>query len=154
VWRPLDHRIRAPWRQADYTQIARNFAREDPNPLHPRIDWRRDGTGLVEMEAPFLPWTAGMLDRLLGYREEYLRVLACLLEIGSLLLFAGLSRRLLPEEGAAIALGFYAVNPLLVYLATAMQPEPPMLFLSLLAMSLLARFDRDGGAGALLGAGA
>jgi len=81
VGRPLDHRIRAPWRQADYTQIARNFAREDPNLLHPRIDWRRDGPGLVEMEFPLVPWTAGMLDRLFGYREQYLRLLGTLLDL-------------------------------------------------------------------------
>jgi len=154
VWRPLDHRIRAPWRQADETQIARNFAREDPNILRPRIDWRRDGPGLVEMEFPLVPWTAGMLDRLLGYREEYLRVLSCLLEIGGLLLFAGLARRLLPPPGAAAAVGLYAVNPLLIYLATAMQPEPMMLFLSLVAMTLLARFDERGSAASLVLAGA
>jgi hypothetical protein len=154
VWRPLDHRMRAPWRQADYTQIARNFAREDPNLLHPRIDWRRDGPGLVEMEFPIVPWTAGMLDRLLGYREEYLRVLSCLLEIGGFLIFAGLARRLVPGPGACAAVGLYAVNPLLVYLATAMQPEPLMLFLSLAAMALLERFDRRGSGGSLVLAGA
>ncbi len=154
VWRPLDHRIRAPWRQADYTQIARNFAREDPNLFHPRVDWRRDGPGLVEMEFPLVPWTAGMLDRLLGYREQYLRMLSCLLEVGGLLLFAGLARRLLPMEAALAAAGFYAVNPLLVYLSTAMQPEPMMLFLSLVAMVLLERYDRDGAATTLLLAGA
>ena len=142
VGRPLDHRIRAPWRQADYTQIARNFAREDPDLLHPRIDWRRDGQGLVEMEFPLVPWTAGMLDRLFGYREQYLRLLSCLLEVGGLLLFAGLARRLLPGAGALAAVAFYAVNPLLVYLSTVMQPEPMMLFLSLLAMVLLERYAR------------
>jgi hypothetical protein len=154
VGRPLDHRIRAPWRQADYTQIARNFAREDPDLIHPRIDWRRDGPGLVEMEFPLVPWTAGMLDRLFGYREQYLRLLSCLFEVGGLLLFAGLARRLLPTAGALAAVGFYAVNPLLVYLSTAMQPEPMMLFLSLLAIVLLERYSREGKASALLLAGA
>jgi hypothetical protein len=38
VNRPLDHQMRAPWRQSDYTQLARNFWREDPNIFHPRID--------------------------------------------------------------------------------------------------------------------
>jgi len=27
VDRPLDHRMRAPWRQSDYTQLARNYWR-------------------------------------------------------------------------------------------------------------------------------
>ncbi len=38
VDRPLDHRMRAPWRQSDYTQLARNYWREDTNLFHPRID--------------------------------------------------------------------------------------------------------------------
>jgi hypothetical protein len=144
VNRPLDDRMRAPWRQSDYTQLARNYWREDANIFHPRIDWRRDGPGLVEMEFPLVPWTTGMLYRLFGYHEAILRALSAILEIGSLLLFAGLARRLLPEPGALAALAFYAFNPLLVYLSTAMQPEPLMLFFSLLSVVLIARWDRTG----------
>jgi hypothetical protein len=144
VDRPLDDRMRAPWRQSDYTQLARNFWREDPNILHPRIDWRRDGPGLVEAEFPLLPWTAGMLDRVLGYHEAILRVLSAVLSIGSLFLFAGLARRLLSPSAALAAVAFYAFNPLLVDLSTAMQPEPLMLFLCLLAMVFLARWERTG----------
>jgi hypothetical protein len=150
VNRPLDHRMRAPWRQSDCTQLARNYWREDPNLFHPRIDWRRDGPGLVEMEFPLVPWTAGMLYRLFGYHEEILRALSAILEIGGLLLFAGLARRLLPQPGALAAVAFYAVNPLLVYLSTAMQPEPLMLFFSLLAVVLIARWDRTGSTATLL----
>src|SRR4030042_684103 len=72
VARPLAHRMRAPWRQSDYTQLARNYWREDPNLFHPRIDWRRDGPGLVEMELPLVPWTAGMLYHVFGYHEGIL----------------------------------------------------------------------------------
>ena len=150
VNRPLDHRMRAPWRQSDYTQLARNYWREDANLFHPRIDWRRDGPGLVEMEFPLIPWTAGMLYRLLGYHEAFLRGLSAILEIGSLLLFVGLARRLLPEPGALAAVAFYAVNPLLVNLSSAMQPEPLMLFLSVLAVVLIAQWDRAGSAATLL----
>jgi 4-amino-4-deoxy-L-arabinose transferase-like glycosyltransferase len=154
VNRPLDHRIRAPWRQSDYTQLARNYWREDPNLFHPRIDWRGDGPGLVEMEFPLVPWTAGMLYHLFGYHEAILRALSAILEIGGLLLFAGLARRLLPGDGALPAVAFYAVNPLLVYLSTAMQPEPLMLFFSLLAVTLIARWDRTESTAALFLAGA
>jgi hypothetical protein len=154
VDRPLDHRTRSSWRESDYTQLARNYWREDPNLFHPRIDWRRDGPGLVETEFPVIPWTAGMLYRLLGYHEAILRAPSTILEIGSLLLFAGLARRLLPEEGALAALAFYAFNPLLVYLSTAMQPEPLMLFFSLLAVVLIERWNRTGSTATLILAGA
>jgi 4-amino-4-deoxy-L-arabinose transferase-like glycosyltransferase len=153
VNRPLDDRMRAPWRQSDYTQLARNYWREDANLFHPRIDWRRDGPGLVEMEFPLLPWTAGMLYRLFGYHEAILRALSAILEIGGLLLFAGLARRLLPQSGALAALAFYAFNPILIYLSTAMQPEPLMLFFSLLSVVLIERWGRTGSTATLLLAG-
>lgn len=140
VARPLDHRLRAPWRQSDTFQIARNFAREDASILHPRIDWRGDNPGLVEMEFPFFPWIGGMLFRVFGIHAPILRGLSALAEIGSLLLFAGLARRLLPEGGALLAVAAYAFNPLLLYLSTAMQPEALMLFLGLLSVVLLERW--------------
>ena len=149
VNRPFDHRTLNSWREADYAQVARNFWREDPNIFRPRIDWRRDGPGLVEMEFPLIPWVAGMLYRVVGYHEPIMRGLAAVLEIGSLLLFAGLARRLLPEAGAIAAVAFFAVNPLLVYLSTAMQPEPLMLFFAVLAVVLLDRWDRTGHAPSL-----
>jgi hypothetical protein len=150
VDRPLDDRMRAPWRQSDYAQIARNFWREDPNILQPRIDWRRDGPGLVEAEFPLLPWTAGMLDRLLGYHEATLRALSAVLSIGSLLLFSTFASRLLSPPAALAAVAFYAFNPLLLDLSTAMQPEPLMLFLGLLAVVLLSRWERTGVTASLL----
>jgi hypothetical protein len=140
VARPLDHRLRSPWRQADTFQIARNFAREDGSILHPRIDWRGDNPGLVEMEFPFFPWLGGMLFRAFGIHAAILRGLSALAEIGSLLLFASLARRLLPDGGSLLAVAAYAFNPLLLYLSTALQPEPLMLFLGLLAVVLLDRW--------------
>ena len=144
VDRPLDARLRTAWRQADSVQIARNFWREDPDIRHPRIDWRGDTPGLVEMELPALPWAAGMLYRALGYHEAILRVLSCLFETGSLVLVAWLAARILPAGGAALATAAYALNPLAVYLSTAMQPEPLMLFLSLAAMILLLHWLEGG----------
>ena len=151
VGRPLDHRIRSPWRQADYLAIARNFSREDMNILYPRIDWRGATPGYVEGELPVLPWVAAALFRAFGYHEQLLRLLSALLGVGSLVLFAALARRLLPPVGALFATAAYALNPLLLHLATAMQPEPLMLFLSLVAVALSWRWaDRPHHTGRLL----
>lgn len=148
VWRPFDERMRAPWRQSDYLAIARNFAREDGCILRPRIDWRGDTPGLVEMEGPIVPWIGGMLFRVFGVHAEILRALSCLAQLLSLLLFAGLARRTLPDAGATLALAAFAINPLLIDLATALQPEPLMLVLCTAAVVCLERFDTADAGGA------
>ncbi len=141
VDRPLDHRLPAAWREADYTQIARNFYREDMRLLYPRIDWRGDTPGYVEMELPILPWTAAALYRRLGYHEEILRLLSALAAVASLLLFARLARGALAPAGALVAVAAFALNPLLIQLATAMQPESLTLLLSLAAVALIWKWE-------------
>src|SRR5689334_17080706 len=76
--RPLDGRSLSPWRESDYAGIARSFARESLDPLHPRVDWRADTPGFVEMELLVVPWTAGLLDRAFGADETRMRWLAAL----------------------------------------------------------------------------
>jgi hypothetical protein len=153
VDRPLDHRIRTAWAQSDSLQIARNFYREGMNIFYPRIDWRGDTPGYVETALPVLPWTAALLYHVLGYHEMVLRSLSAVLEVLTLLLFALWVRRLLPIEGALIATTAFALNPLLVYFATAMQPEPLMHFLSLIAVILLVRWMARPTGGLLMAAG-
>lgn len=134
---PLDYRLLSAWHEADYTQIARNYYREDMNLFYPRIDWRGDTPGYVEMEFPLQPWVAALLYRLLGYHEVVLRALSALLGIGSLIVFAWLSWRLLPGYGAVVATAAFALNPQLVAISTAMQPEAAVVFFSVVAVSLV-----------------
>ena len=143
VDRPFDHRLLAPWREADYTQLARNFYRGSLNIFYPTIDWRGDGPGYAEMEFPVIPWVGGVAHRVFGYDERLLRIPAALLGALSLLVFAGLSRRLLPPNGALFAVAAFALNPVLIVLGNAMQPDPLMVFLSLAAMALIWRWQDD-----------
>lgn len=139
--RPFDHRTLTSWREADYTQITRNFYREDPDILRPRIDWRGDTPGFVESEFPLAPWLAAGLDRVFGYREAFARVPSVVAALLSLLVFAGLSRLALPPNGALVANAVFALNPLLIYLATAMQPESLMVLFSLVSATLILRWN-------------
>ncbi len=141
VGRPLDHRIVNPWRQADYTQITRNFYREGMNIFYPRIDWRGDTPGYAEMELPLLPWSGAVLYRVLGPHEQILRALAALFASASFLLFAAVARRLLPPAGALFAVAAVAINPLLIVLANSIQPEPLVDFFALLTIVLLWRWN-------------
>src|SRR5437870_5351809 len=154
VNRPLGHQLQASWRQADEVQLARNFYRDGMNIFYPRIDWRGDTPGYVEMELPLLPWVAALLYHIFGYHEEFLRMLSAIVETASLLFFVRLCRQVLPPVGVVFAVAAFALNPLLIYLATAMQPDPWMLLLVLLAMALIWRWQAKPKHTTLLGAAA
>lgn len=49
------------------------------NILYPRVDWRGDTPGYVEMEFPALPWVAGGLYHLFGEQLQIYRLLTALL---------------------------------------------------------------------------
>ena len=154
VWvtRPFDHRIRTSWRQSDYIQIARNFDREGMNILYPRIDWRGDTPGYVEGEFPLVPWVGAVLYKAFGYHEWLLRTVPCFFSLLSLFLMTWLAHRILPPVGALFATAAFALNPLMVYLSTSIQPESPMIFLSMAAFALLVRWNSEPSFRNLLGA--
>ena len=152
VNRPLDHRLLSSWHECDYVQLARNFHREGMNILYPRIDWRGDTPGYVEAEFPLLPWVAALFYRGIGYHEELLRVLSAVLGVASVFVFVGLARRVLPPEGALVAIAAFAVNPQLMAVSTAMQPESAVVFATLLAGDLILRWGANPRFVTLLGA--
>ena len=146
VGRPFDQHSLAPWREADYVQVARSFDREGLDLLHPRIDWREDKPGYAEMELPVLPWLAGLLYRLFGPHVQILRALSAVASAAGLLAFARLATRVLPPLGALLAVAAFAANPLLVHFSGAMQPDPLMVLFTILAMDAAWRWvdeDRD-----------
>ncbi|MCG3198070.1 MAG: hypothetical protein GHCLOJNM_02564 [bacterium] len=143
VARPFDHRIRTSWRQSDYVQIARNFDREGMNILYPRIDWRGDTPGYVEAELPIVPWLGACLYRVFGMDERLLRIIPCAFSVATLFLFAWLAARILPMGGAQFATAAFALNPILIYLSTAIQPESVMLFFSVAAFAAIVAWQRE-----------
>jgi hypothetical protein len=103
------------WREADLAGIARNFEREGMDLLYPRIDWRGDGPGYVEMEFPIYPWAMAWIGRTTGLDVVLVgRLLALVFSLLTLLTFVGLARHLLPESGALAAIAFFALAPLAV----------------------------------------
>lgn len=144
VWRPIDYTSTSPWRECDLGMIARNFWRDGMNILHPRIDWRGDGPGDVESELPLLAWLMAAGYRLFGYHEEIGRVLALLTSLATLWAFFRLARALLPPFEARAATVFFSFHPLMIQLATNIQPDPGMLLCCILCVHAFVRWRRGG----------
>ncbi len=146
VWHPVDGGVRESWREADVAAIARNFYREDDRLAYPRIDWRRDGPGFVESEFPLYPWLVAQAWRAFGYHETWLRVFSLLTAVAALAVFAALARDLLAAPAATLALAFFALAPLAVRMASAIQPEPLMLLCYVAGIRWFLRWLRGSGA--------
>ncbi len=140
AWRPIDGSTWESWRETDVGAIARNFYREDMNILHPRIDWRGDGPGLVESEFPLYPWTVAVLYDAFGYHEQVARLVSLGVSLLACWVFFRIAERLLPPTGLVAAIAVFAVNPLAVRLSTAVQPEPLMFLFYLAAAYFFLRW--------------
>jgi hypothetical protein len=132
------------WREADVATVARNFSREALNPLAPRVDWRGDREGRVEMEPPLLPFAMALLEPWTGEDPRVGRLLSLAATLGALAIFLRLARERLPPRGAAFAGLCFACNPLLIQVATELRPEPLMLLGSLAAVFHGERWLRAG----------
>lgn len=133
------------WRQCDTAAVARNFAEEGMNPMLPRVDWRGDTPGYVEMELPAMPYVAAAIYRAIGVHDWVGRGLAML---GSCLLCL-YGHRLVRWSGAgentSLTTAFLiAALPLSVYYGRAFMPESWMLAAGAAGLFHFARWRSDG----------
>lgn len=111
------------WRQADTQAMARNYLLDGGPAWAPRIDWRGNGTGEVETEAPVYPLLVAAVLRLVGlatWPGQLLSLLAVALAV--LLLARDLARRHGPLPGAAALLALLAHQGAIV-MSTSIQPD-------------------------------
>lgn len=131
------------WRETDIGGVARNFYREGMNLFYPRIDWRGDGPGYVEMEFPLYPWLIAVLYKVFGYHEIFGRLLSYSFSLGAMAVFFLLARYLLPPVGAVFASLFFVLSPLAIKISNSLQPEGLMFLFYLLAAYAFIRWIDD-----------
>jgi Dolichyl-phosphate-mannose-protein mannosyltransferase len=140
AWHPTDARCTSCWRESDLTQIARSFYRNEGSFLYPRVDWREDTPGYVEMELPVLSWLGAQTYHVVGYHEQILRLWSSLFSAGSMVIFAVLAWRLIEPAGALLATAVFAGNGLLITTSSAIQPESAMIFFIVASMLAIERW--------------
>jgi hypothetical protein len=141
VWGLFGSPLQASWRQGDLIAIARGFSREGANPLFPRVAWRGTTDGVVEGEFPLVAWTAAQIWRFTGEQLRVLSALTVIASIGTLALFTLLARRYLDGVARAGAVLLFAMSPLAVFLAAAVQSDGVMLFGIVLTMFAALRWS-------------
>ncbi len=141
------------WRQADTASIARNFVREDFNPLHPQVDFRGEqAVGYVETGFEAHAFIVATLAKVVGFSTDLGRMVSVLsFPLSGLLLFAFLRDRY-GQAAAVTGTAIYAVGlPLTMYVDRAILNEPLLTLLTFASFRSAQVYLRDGRAGALAG---
>ena len=134
------------WRQADTASIARNFVREDFNPLHPQIDARGDQpTGYVETGFELHAFVTAVVATAAGFSSDLGRLVSVLsFPFSAWLLFAFLRDRYGPSA-AVVGAAIYAVGlPLTMYVDRALLNEPLLTLLTFGCFRAAQLYLRDG----------
>jgi 4-amino-4-deoxy-L-arabinose transferase-like glycosyltransferase len=115
------------WRQSDSAGIARNFAEEQYDILHPRIDWRGDTEGLVESEFPIYPFVVATLYKAIGVHEWLARLTSVVFLVAAIVYLWRLVRSLTDARTAIWSALFLAVLPMPLYFGRAIMNEALLL---------------------------
>ncbi len=129
------------WRQADTAAIARNYYEEGFDFSHPRVDWRGDTPGYVEMEFPLYNFLVACGYRAVGGADEWVaHLLSALFSAATIPLLYALAWTFYGTAAARIAAFVLAVNPLDVFYGRAIMPDAAMLFFSVGAVLFFLRW--------------
>jgi len=133
------------WRQADTAAVTRNFYEEGYDIFHPRVDWRGDTPGYVEMEFPLFQFLVACFYPLVGGAKEWVgHLVAALFSVGTIAILYALARELCGVTVARFAAFMFAIAPLDVFFGRAFMVDAAMLFFNVGAVYFFMRWTGGG----------
>jgi 4-amino-4-deoxy-L-arabinose transferase-like glycosyltransferase len=122
------------WRQIDTVSIAKSFATDDFNILHPQLLYDGPGPNYSQLELQITTLFIGLLFKFVGIRELYARIIPVLFFTGSVLLLYLFTKRYQNRTVAFLTALVYSILPMAVYYGRVVQPEPAMLFFGIASL--------------------
>jgi 4-amino-4-deoxy-L-arabinose transferase-like glycosyltransferase len=122
------------WRQIDTVSIAKSFAVDDFNILHPQLLYDGPGPNYSQLELQITTFFIGLLFKLVGVRELYARIIPVLFFTGSVLLLYLFTKLYQNRTVAFLTASIYSILPMAVYYGRVVQPEPAMLFFGIASL--------------------
>lgn len=119
------------YRQFDTAAIARNFSADSLNIFYPRVDWRGNSPGYVEVEFQAFTFLVAALYRAFGVHEWLARALNILLYVLTAILLYKMAGRVFNRLAGLFAAGFYSILPLSFSVSHNFQPDTFMVLCTL-----------------------
>ena len=130
-------------RQTQVAMIARNLYRDDLNVLYPRMDIFGPDVGYVTLEFPLQPALMAIAYYFVEVQDIVGRLIVIAFSMGSIVFMYWLAKFFLPEWGALLTTGIYALTPMSIYFGRALFPEALLLFFSLGALYFILRWSEE-----------
>jgi membrane protein implicated in regulation of membrane protease activity len=115
------------YRQFDTAALARNLAEESLNVFYPRVDWRGNSPGYVEVEFQAFTLPVALLYRVFGVHEWLARVLNLFFYASTAFLLYRLTCRIFDRRVALFGAGLYSFLPLSFFVSRNFQPDTLMM---------------------------
>ncbi len=139
------------FRQADTAMVARNFAQNGFNILHPQTDnilaisdsKKPNPNGYTFLEFPIYTLIVGVVWQTFGVHVELARLVSAIFASFSAIFLFLLVRKFSSVKIAAISSAVFALIPYSIYYGRVVMPNSTMVCLGLISMWLFARFYFD-----------
>ena len=135
------------WRQCNTSAVSRNFYEEDMNILKPRVDRRRNTTGITGMQFPSFEFTVALFSKLVGQHQHWFNRLVAFLFFGIGIWYFYHWVRILANDATAFWASWgFIWSPSLYYHSISALPDILALTASVAALyyfySLIQQFNR------------
>ncbi len=136
------------FRQADTAMVARNFADEGFNILHPKTDnilaisdsKKPNPQGLIFLEFPIYTLIVGLVWDIFGVNESSARLVSAIFASFSTVFLFLLVRKFSNSRVAIIAALVFALTPYSIYYGRVIMPNSTMICLGLASLWLFSRY--------------
>lgn len=128
------------WRQVDTVAVVRNFGGESPNILFPRVDIRREFSGITGMEFPLYNYAIFMWNKAFGFHHWIGRLVSLESAVAGLFFFYLLIKDRYTKRLALFALFAMITSTLWFYFSRNIQPDVMMVALSIASLYFANRF--------------
>ena len=129
------------WRQADCAGLARIYSQTGLKFFKPQLYNRQEGSGYVVGEFPGLYYAAGVLQKIFGKSDAYLRLINLLILFCGLVAIVDFAYSLLEDKFVSGVIGLlFFTAPVLVFYGNNFLPDPPAFGFLCIGFALFGRF--------------
>lgn len=131
------------WRQTDTASMAVNFLQHGFFPPFPQLNYDGPPPNYVELEFPLVPLITAFLWQIFGQSDIVARCVVIAFSAVTFGFVYLLAKELYDQTSGLLAMVFFALNPLAIYIGRAVMPDSAMLCLMTASAYFIVRWAKN-----------